>query len=215
MALKVKICGITTLEDARYAAGAGADFLGFVQYPGSPRYIAPKQARQIIEWVYGSEPVGVFVNEDANTINQIADEAGFNYVQLHGTEPPDICAQLERPVIKAIHVTPDATELSLRMQMDPYRDHVALFLLDTRQTGLWGGTGTPFDWPTARHLVADFPLLLAGGISAENVEEAVRIVQPLGIDLSSSVESAPGLKDFDKLQAFFDVVNEMREALGA
>lgn len=211
MPLKAKICGITSLEDARFAAGAGADFLGFIQYAGSPRYITPQAAKAIIDWVYGSESVGVFVNEDADTINQVAEAAGFDLVQLHGDEPPEVCADILPPVIKAFRVAPEDTAATLRARMEPYRPFAAYFLLDTHHADLWGGTGKPFDWQQARALATDFPILLAGGINADNVEQAVRTVQPLGVDLSSSLEEAPGRKDFDKLTAFFDVFNALRE----
>lgn len=212
MSIKVKICGITSLQDARFAAGAGADFLGFIQYADSPRYITPQAAKAIIDWVYGSESVGVFVNEDTDTINQVAEAAGFDLVQLHGDEPPEVCAAVAPPVIKAIRVAPTDTAATLRARMEPYRSHVAYFLLDTHHADLWGGTGDVFDWQQARTLTDDFPILLAGGINADNVEGAIRTLQPLGVDLSSSVEEAPGRKDFDKLTAFFDVFNALRES---
>ncbi len=213
MALKVKICGITNLEDARFCAGAGADFLGFIQYPRSPRYVDPETAKEIITWVYGPKAVGVFVNEDAESVNRTAEAAGFDLVQLHGDESPDVCAQIERPVIKAFRIPPETTADEIRAQMEPYREHAAYFLLDTHHPTLWGGTGETFDWQHARALAADFPIFLAGGLNAQNVEEAVRRVRPLGIDLSSSLEAHPGKKDFDKLNAFFETVNTLRSTL--
>lgn len=210
MELKVKICGITRLEDARFCAGAGADFLGFIQYEGSPRYITPANAREIIGWLYGPEPVGVFVNEDAATVNRITDESGFTWVQLHGTESPETCAAIEKPVIKAIPVVHDASSDQLRPLLERYRDVAEYFLLDTHKSNVWGGTGESFNWRLVRDLSEDYPILLAGGIGAHNVAEAVHTMRPHGIDLSSSVESAPGVKDFDKLAAFFDVVQSLR-----
>lgn len=211
MPLKLKICGITRLEDARYCAAAGADYLGFIQYEGSPRYVAPEQAREIIDWVYGPEAVGVFVNEPPEQVNRAAEAAGFALVQLHGDEPPEVCAAVERPVIKAVRVRPGDTADALRERMEAYRAHVALFLLDTHADEAWGGTGRRLDWDLARDLARVFPLLLAGGIGAENVEEAVRTVQPYGVDLSSSVEEAPGIKSFDRLADFFDRYHELSE----
>lgn len=203
MSVKLKICGITTLEDARYCAGAGADYLGFIQYPDSPRYIQPQHAREIIEWVYGPESVGVFVNETAENINRISLEAGFQLVQLHGTETPETCASIDLPVIKAIHVVHDASAEQLRLLMEPYRDVVQYFLLDTHHTSLWGGTGESFNWRLARDLAHEYPIFLAGGINASNVHDAILSMRPMGIDLSSSVEAEPGKKDFDKLSEFF------------
>ncbi len=212
MPLYVKVCGITNLEDARYCAGAGADFLGFVQYPESPRYVAPEAARAILAWIHGPAPVGVFVDEDADAVNRICAEVGFALAQLHGEEPPEVCAAVERPVIKAVGVAPGDTAEALRRRLEPYRAHVAFFLLDTHHAGLRGGTGQPFDWRQARDLSADFPILLAGGLGADNLDAAVRAVQPAGVDLSSSLEAYPGKKDFDKLGAFFDVFNALRAA---
>lgn len=209
---KVKICGITRLEDARFCAAAGVDYLGFIQYAGSPRYIESARAREIIEWVHGAKPVGVFVNESAETINRTAEETGFELVQLHGTEPPELCAEIEHPIIKAIPVVHDASAEQLRWLMEPYVEHVDYFLLDTHKTDLWGGTGESFNWRLARELGREYPIFLAGGISAENVEEAIRTMSPYTIDLSSSVESAPGIKDFDKLSAFFDAFDAVSRA---
>jgi len=206
---KLKICGITTLEDARYCAAAGADYLGFIQYEDSPRYVAPETAREIIGWMYGPEAVGVFVNATAEVVNEVAEAAGFALVQLHGTEPPEVCARIEHPVIKALHVTPLTTAADLRALMTLYAPQVAFFLLDTSKTGLWGGTGASFDWAVAQDLARDFPLFLAGGLGTGNIAEAVRTVQPYGIDLSSSVEATPGVKDFDKLTAFFDMYHTL------
>jgi len=209
----VKICGITRLEDARYASAAGADLLGFIQYPESPRYIPPAQAKEIIEWVYGSKSVGVFVNASADEVNRVAEQAGFDYVQLHGTESPEFLPLIERPVIKAIRVMHDASSEQIRNALQPYAEHAEYLLLDTHSTSLWGGTGESFNWRLARELSGYFPLILAGGISAANVEEALLTMRPTGIDLSSSLEEAPGLKDFDKMGAFFDAFHEACERL--
>lgn len=215
MPLKVKICGLTTLADARYCAGAGADFLGFIQYPQSPRYVEPKAAKEILEWVYGPESVGVFVDDTPDQINEIADEVNFSMIQLHGNESPDFCAAIDRPLIKAFRVGEKDTAGLLRKQMEPYREWVAYYLLDTYNPQMAGGTGEVFNWDIARDLATDFPILLAGGIGPDNVEDAVRTVNPAGIDLSSRVESNPGVKDFDKLTAFFDTFNSFRESYNA
>lgn len=212
MTPKLKICGLTLLEDARYCAGAGADYLGFIQYEASPRYIRPEKAKEIIDWVYGPEAVGVFVDAGADAVNRTADAAGFALVQLHGDEPPEVCAQIERPVIKALSVRPDATPEGLRAEMARYAPHVAYFLLDTYKAGLRGGTGEVFDWEQARALTADFPCFIAGGLGAHNIADAAARLQPFGLDVSSSVESAPGIKDFDKLADLFGAFNALRES---
>ena len=200
---KVKICGITRLEDARFCAVAGADFLGFIQHEASPRYVRPGVAREIIDWVVGPEPVGVFVNADADAVNRACDEAGFRLAQLHGHEPPDVCAAVDVPVIKAIHVQHDASAEQLRAVAAPYLDVVDFLLLDTHKTSLWGGTGESFNWRVARELASESDLFLAGGISADNVADAIATMRPYAVDLSSSVEASPGVKDLDKLEAFF------------
>lgn len=205
---KAKICGITRLDDARYAAGAGADFLGFIQHPESPRYIAPARAKEIIDWLHGPEPVGVFVNEDADTVNRVCAEAGFTVAQLHGHEPPEVVEAVEVPVIKAFRVQHDASSEQIRALMLDYQGVADYFLLDTHHTSLWGGTGESFNWRLARQLAAEFPLFLAGGIRAENVREAIETMRPFAVDLSSSVEMEPGVKDFDKLADFFDAFRE-------
>lgn len=201
---KLKICGITNLADARYCAGAGADFLGFIQHPSSPRYIDPREARQIIDWVYGTEPVGVFVNASADEISEISTTAAFSRVQLHGEETPEVCAAVEFPLIKAFRVRASDTADTLKAAFEPYRPHVEAFLLDTYHEALHGGTGQTFDWTLAAELAREFPIILAGGLNADNVEEAVRTVRPFGIDVASSVEETPGRKDFDKLATFIE-----------
>lgn len=215
MPVKLKVCGITELEDARYCAGAGADYLGFIQHEDSPRHVAPGHAAEIIEWIHGPAPVGVFVNDAAETVNQTADEAGFELVQLHGNEPPALCADIERPLIKAVRVVHDASATQLRAVMEPFAEHVDYFLLDTHSTDLWGGTGESFNWRLARELSADFPLFLAGGLNAENVEQAVRTMRPYAVDLSSSLESEPGKKDFGKMERFFETFRALNDTLAA
>ena len=207
---KLKICGITRLEDARYCAAAGADFLGFIQHEASPRYVPPATAKEIIDWVYGPQPVGVFVDAPPDAVNRTAEAAGFAYVQLHGDESPEACAAAERPVIKAIPVRGDDTPAALRARMEAYAPYVDAFLLDTHHAGRRGGTGQAFDWDAARALSDEFRIFVAGGISADNVAEAVTRLQPFGVDLASSVESAPGVKDFDRLADFFESFDALR-----
>ena len=212
---KLKVCGITELEDARYCAGAGVDYLGFVQHAESPRHVTPARAAEIIEWVHGPQPVGVFVNAPAEDVNGTVEDAGFTYAQLHGNEPPALCAEVEAPVVKAVRVLHDASATQLRTFMAPYVEHVDYFLLDTHSTSLWGGTGESFNWRLARELAADFPLFLAGGIDADNVEEAVRTMRPYAVDLSSGLEDAPGQKSFEKMERFFEVFRALNDDLAA
>lgn len=210
MALKLKICGITRLEDARYCAAAGADYLGFVQHPESPRYIDPSAAKEIIDWVYGPEPVGVFVNLSAEEINAAVHEAGFSLAQLHGDEAPDICADVDVPVIKAMRIGGETTTADVAAFFERYSRAADYILLDTRVEGLWGGSGAAFDWNIANAEPHDLPVFLAGGIRSSNLEDATDRVGPHGIDVSSGLESSPGTKDFAKIDAFFDVFNRMK-----
>jgi phosphoribosylanthranilate isomerase len=202
MQVKLKVCGITDLADARYLAGEGVDYLGFIQHADSPRYIAPERVAEMLEWLYGPTPVGVFVNTSADKVNRIAGTAGFKMVQLHGTESPSTCADIDRPVIKAIRVRHDAASDQLRALMAPYANVVDYFLLDTHNSSTWGGTGESFNWRLARDLSSEFPLFLAGGIDAGNVERAIHTMRPYAIDLSSGVEASPGQKSFEKIDAF-------------
>lgn len=203
MPLRVKICGLTNLGDARYCAGAGADYLGFIQYPPSPRYIDTAKTAKIIEWIYGPVCVGVFVDADADTVNRAADMAGFHQVQLHGDETPELCTRIDRPIIKALRIAPGSTADDMRFHMDRYAPYVDTFLLDTYDATLRGGTGITFDWRVARALSDTYPILLSGGLGAGNVADAVLAAQPLGVDASSRLEAAPGKKDLPLIDAFF------------
>ncbi len=207
---KIKICGITSLADARYCAGAGVDYLGFIQYPDSPRYIPPSEAKAIIEWLYGPETVGVFVNETAETINRVVEETGFDVAQVHGQMMPDEVANISCKTILALAVSEETTPASLEAQLATYEDAVDYFLLDTAKAGLYGGTGATFNWDIARNLTAAYPIFIAGGLGAHNIAEVIQTLSPFAIDLSSSVESSPGVKDFDKLGELFDVYDAFR-----
>lgn len=196
----VKICGITNLEDARAAVNSGADALGFNFYRRSVRYIAPLDARKIIDKLPSTVlTVGVFVNEvEPEQVARLADTAGVAAVQLHGDESPDYCRELKnRFRIKALRV--DAAfspETAARYKTEA-------ILLDAFDKKARGGTGRTFDWELARHtgkLVQK--LFLAGGLSPENVGEAIRAVNPFAVDACSSLESAPGKKDAVRVASF-------------
>jgi phosphoribosylanthranilate isomerase len=213
MGVKLKVCGITELEDARYLAGAGANYLGFIQHEESPRYAPPPLASDILQWVHGPTPVGVFVNDGAAEINEAVEEAGFEMAQLHGQEPPYVVDEVDCPVIKAIHVRNDASPEQLRTLFERYEDSVDYFLLDTHNSSVWGGTGESFNWRLAREFSDEYSLFLAGGINAENVGRAVETMRPFAIDLSSSLESAPGQKSFEKIDTFMDAFRAAQEDL--
>ena len=226
MTTKLKICGITRLEDARYAAAAGADYLGFVQYAGSPRYIAPERVRDIVEWIHGPQPVGVFVNAPADVVNRTAEKAGFAFVQLHGEEPVSDILDIEYPVIKAFRIAPDTTPDRLYRLMRTYENVAAHFLLDAYSDKVYGGSGRTFDWHVASPPAEDFReqgeqsahsgspgVFLAGGIHAGNVTEAIRTLRPFAVDVSSGLESAPGEKDFSRIDAFMQVFRSVHSEL--
>lgn len=210
MPIEVKICGLTSLADARYCAGAGADYLGFVFHEASPRNVVPAVVKEIAEWLHGPEIVGVFVDRSPDDVNAIAAEAGLTMAQLHGDESPEACEEIDLPVIKAFRVRESDTATSLAERFDAYAGAVRAFLLDTYHPDQPGGTGTSFDWSIAAELASEYPIILSGGINAANVSKAVRSVLPLAVDLSSSVESAPGVKDFDLLSIFFDAFESLR-----
>lgn len=203
--VRVKVCGITNLEDARAALAAGADALGFNFYRRSPRYIAPEDARRIISELPPGAAlcVGVFVNEDsAATVARMAAESGVGAVQLHGDETPEYCAALGgHRVIKALRVGKDfAPEQATGYCAES-------ILLDAFSASARGGTGETFDWELARRtreLVGQ--LYLAGGLTVENVAEAIAAVRPYAVDVCSGVELAPGRKDAARLRDFVGAV---------
>ena len=204
---RVKICGITSPEDARIAAEAGADFLGFVFYSSSPRCVTLERACWIIEAVrrasFAVRFVGVFVDEEPGTVWQIASRCGLDYAQLHGAEPPEtVITLMERGlgVIKAFRVRDGASLAEIE------RYQATAYLLDAYVPGQPGGTGRKFDWTLAARAKEHGPVILAGGLTPDNVAEAVRTVHPWGVDVSSGVEAEPGRKDPDKLRCFIAAV---------
>lgn len=213
MQCRVKICGLTSLEDARFCAGAGADYLGFIQHPPSPRYIAPDQVRQIKAWIYGPKTVGVFVNIDAETVNHSCTIANFDQVQLHGDESPAYCRRMTLPVIKAFSVKPSTSARSLARILTAYQDCVELFLLDTWHPELAGGTGKSFDWNVAKTLAVDFPIMLAGGLNPGNIKQAIQSASPWGVDISSGLEYTTGEKDFDLVVNLFESIAKVSSDL--
>lgn len=205
---KVKICGITTLEDARYVSGALADYIGFIFYENSDRHITPAKAGAIINWVEGPRCVGVFVNQPLDDVNMISRQTGIDFVQLHGNENPDYCQLVEKPIIKAIHIREGDGPADIESRVTPYLDVVDYLLFDTKIEGQWGGTGQAFDWSLLDEVARNIPFFLSGGLHAGNVREACRMVHPYAVDLASGLESAPGVKDFEKVEHF---MNEMRD----
>lgn len=199
-AVKVKICGITNWADARQACAAGADYLGFNFWPRSSRYITPAKARRIVSRLpKGIAAVGVFVNETEAKTLEIARTVGLHYLQLHGDESPELAARLQRifPVIKAVRVR----ESFRASELTRYRCTTAV-LLDGFDRRLPGGTGKTFDWEKARSARRRGKIFLAGGLTPENISEAIRIARPYAVDTCGGVESKPGKKDPARVRAF-------------
>ncbi len=204
--VRIKICGVTRAEDALAAVKLGADALGFNFWPGSKRYVAPEAARDIVARLPPFvTSVGVFVNQGEEELRAIAAASGIQVFQLHGDETPELCARLPLPVVKAIPVDQVRT-LSKLLSYE-----VSAFLLDTPSRG-YGGTGVPFDWSLAEGVSEVAPVILAGGLTPENVAAAVRAVRPYAVDVASGVESSPGVKDFGKMARFVAAVREARSA---
>jgi phosphoribosylanthranilate isomerase len=203
---RVKVCGLTTLEDARYASGAMADYLGFIFTPTSKRYIDPDQAAAIIAWTEGPQAVGVFVNQAIDDVVDIVRKTGIHLVQLHGDESVEYCSLMPVPVIKAFSISKEDTSEALMTKIQPFEGMVDFFLFDTKSGNQFGGTGTHFDWRLLKDLQTDTPFFLAGGIGPENVHQAIDMVQPYAIDANSKLESEPGIKQLEKFEAFFDQI---------
>ncbi|MCP9473203.1 MAG: phosphoribosylanthranilate isomerase [Nitrospira sp.] len=201
--VKVKICGITDGEDARVAVEAGADALGFVMYRQSPRYVRPDTVRAIVASLPPFVvPIGVFVNEETDVVRQLMDDCGFALAQLHGDETASYCEALGRPAVKAIRLKDRSSLLAVAEFHG--RAGVRGFVIDAFSDQAYGGTGRPVDWTLAAEIARTAPVLLAGGLTPDNVGEAIRSVRPYGVDVSSGVEARPGKKDPVKVKSFVE-----------
>ena len=195
--VKVKICGITNLEDALAAADAGADALGFVFYPESPRFIDPGKARAIIARLPAFiTSVGVFVDESEDLIRRIIREGGVQVLQFHGSESPILCTRFREKAVKAIRIKDEESIKEMQMY------DVDTFLLDTMVEGIKGGTGKTFNWKYAEMAKEHGRIILSGGLNPSNIGDAVRQLKPYGVDVSSGVEIRPGKKDHEKIREF-------------
>ena len=196
----VKICGITRIDDAIAAAAAGANAIGFVFWPNSPRFVDPYRARAIARALPAFvSPVGLFVNQPRDYIVGVTSLVRLQVVQLHGDETPDFAASLTVPVMKALPVD--------RARAWP---GTATVLLDVHDPVQRGGTGRTVDWSAAADVAASRRVLLAGGLTPDNVADAIARVRPFGIDVSSGVERSPGVKDHDRITALFEAVHGTR-----
>ncbi len=208
--VQVKICGLRTIDQLHAAIDAGADMLGLVFYEPSPRYIHPQEAHHLLKTFDEGQLVpditGVFVNKQVDFINDIAEQLGLHVVQLHGDESPEFCQQIKPPVIKGLRLESTA-DLD---KVKAYKHTTWRILLDTPTTK-WGGSGETHDWTIARSIAQQTPILLAGGLTPENVAEAIQQVRPWGVDVSSGVETNR-VKDIEKIQAFVQHVREKTNA---
>jgi phosphoribosylanthranilate isomerase len=205
--LKVKVCGITRLEDALFCAEEGADALGFIFVKESPRFIKYDQAEKIINQL---SPfilkIGVFLDESRDNVIRIADSIGLSAVQLHGSEAPNYTEDFPIPVIKTFRIH-NKFKYS---ELDNYTGCVPL--LDTYSGVMHGGTGTAFNWKGIPEQLRK-RIILAGGVSADNIKSIYSEISPAAVDLSSSLESAPGIKDIQKVKNFFNEVHKIRKGI--
>jgi phosphoribosylanthranilate isomerase len=237
---KVKICGITNLEDAFVAVEAGADLLGFIFYEPSPRYVRPEAVREIVTGVRGQGSgagdwnltgrhnatrntqyisplfVGVFVNSPLDTVAHILDFCQLDAAQLHGEESPEFVAHFQGRAFKALRPQSEE-EAEAFIQKYSLSDlptfqssNLPIFLLDAYHPHLYGGTGHVADWRMAATIARRYPIMLAGSLTPENVAEAVQVVQPWGVDVSSGVEKEKGRKDHEKVRSFIEVVKNAK-----
>jgi len=201
--VKVKICGITNPEDALAAIALGADALGFVFYTRSPRRVTPEQAAAIVSRLPPFiAKVGVFVDEKLERVQEIMNLCSLDYAQLHGSESPEYCQKLGHRAIKAFRVNDE----SILEQLSDYK--VVAILLDSYNPDMFGGTGRAFNWEIAARAARSNCVILSGGLTPQNVAQAIKIVKPYAVDVSSGVEASQGKKDHAKLKAFIQTVRD-------
>lgn len=202
MRVRVKICGITSVQDALTAVKHGADAIGLVFYAPSSRNVSIAQAQEIARQIPAFvSVVGLFVNAEASFVNKVISQVKINLLQFHGDETPVACSQFSLPFIKAIRVKPDTNLIQCAIDFSAAK----ALLLDTYTEGLMGGTGHVFDWDLIPKQMAK-PVILAGGLTADNVAQAIQKVQPYAVDVSGGVEMSKGIKDTDKIAAFMQQV---------
>ena len=198
MPTRIKICGITRIEDALAACAAGADALGFVFHPPSPRNVTPDAAREIIARLPPFvTTVGLFVDRAPAEVERVAADVPLDLLQFHGDETPELCARFGRPYFKAVRMRPGVDLLEYARRFGAAR----ALLLDAYVSGTHGGTGTRFDWRLVPSNLS-LPIVLSGGLTPENIGAAVRTLRPWAVDVSSGVEAAPGIKDPQRLRDF-------------
>ncbi len=212
---RVKICGIREKAHALAVIEAGGDFIGLVFAP-SPRQVTPDRARDIVSAIRqcskNTAVVGVFVNMPSPVVNRIASTCNLDWVQLSGDESWEYCRQITKPLIKAVRISPDQHSQEICANLTTgagvLSDRRYLYLLDSQVKGKYGGTGMAFDWGLARQVAERFPVIIAGGLTPENVAQAIETVTPWGVDVSSGVE-VDGVKDIAEIRAFIEAVRKV------
>jgi phosphoribosylanthranilate isomerase len=197
----IKVCGLTTVEDARIAMDCGADFLGFVLHPASPRFVTAAALSRILDKLPGSpRGIAVFVDEKRKRVEKIASDLGLYAVQLHGDEDAREYADMSVPVWRAVRMYRGA------IQPEPASWLATRYVVDAAVSGRYGGTGVRVDWCLAARFAVKFPVMLAGGLTPANVLRAIQVVKPLGVDVASGVEVSPGRKDPARVERFIRAV---------
>ncbi|MBF0430136.1 MAG: phosphoribosylanthranilate isomerase [Fibrobacteria bacterium] len=205
MTVQVKVCGITSLDEAQAMEGLGVRYFGFNFFPSSKRYITPDKAQEIIQHLSPvSIPIGLFVDEDINTLLSITRQTKVSMVQLHGSESETYISQMLLPVIKAVAVAPDTKALPSPVSGIRY------LLFDTKTDKHFGGTGSCFNWNLLSTYKGVVPFFLAGGLGPENLEDALKASKPYAVDLNSRIEISPGKKDLKKLEQCMEIIKDFR-----
>jgi phosphoribosylanthranilate isomerase len=211
--IKIKVCGIRTFDEALGVIEAGADIVGFNFYPSSPRYIIPGECMRLVvrletalrEKMAQVTLIGVFVNDDPDYMYAVFRDCHLDMVQLSGDEPPEVMEKLGERAFKVMRLTTPESMLET-VRRYPHRTMAPAWMVDAHRPGMYGGTGQVVDWGLARELAEQAPIILAGGLRADNVAEALRKVRPWGVDVASGVESSPGVKDLKKVAEFVRAV---------
>ena len=197
---RIKVCGMTKIKEAEGAVSAGVDALGFIFAESSPRYVNPEKAKEIIKKLPPFvDAVGVFVDEEAEVVDEIVQYCGLTVAQLHGSESPKYCDEISCRVVKAFRIKPESALSENEPYYDPYYGVVNGFLLDTYHKKIAGGTGETFDWKLLEKMRPPGPFILAGGLTPKNVGQAILETSPFAVDINSCVEFEPGRKDVERI----------------
>jgi len=212
---RIKVCGMTDVAEANGLVAMGIDALGFIFVDASPRKVAPEMAREIVATLPPFvDAVGVFVDQELDVVNDIVKYCRLSMVQLHGNESPQYCAAVNCRVIKTFSIRAAGELSEVNPFYDPYLEVVSGFLVDTYHEKMAGGTGRTFDWELLKHWGPPGPLILAGGLTPDNIAEAIRQVRPFAVDVNSGVESFPGVKDIAKVERLVQTVRRVDMEIG-